>query len=406
MFVYNITNYIINIAIYTYKMYSYKQTSYLHSCLKYMQSCFQGLDIFLLLILLSLLLISSFTIYSASIGTHVTMFMHMRNVLIFITIVFCISQISPNIIMRFATPVYIIGIILLLAVMFAGISKKGSQRWLNIGITILQPSELLKIATPLMLAYYYHHKDNAMKIKDYFIGAIILLIPFLLIAKQPDLGTAILVFSSGLYVIFLSGFSWKIIIALFSLMLISLGTILIFENQLCAQHFSWQPFLHDYQKYRICTLLNPAADPLGKGFHVLQSSIAIGSGGWLGKGWLNGMQSQLEFVPEKHTDFIFAVYAEEFGLIGNIVLLSIYTLLILRSFWIASTAQMRFCKLIAGTIGLMIFTYVFVNIGMVSGVLPVVGVPLPLMSYGGTAFATIGVCIGILMSIKKHATKI
>ncbi len=386
-------------------MYEYKQSSYLHISFKYIQSLIQDLDIFLLLTILSLLLVSSFTIYSASIGTHVDMYMHLRNVLVFGCIAFCAAQISPNIIMRLAMPIYVIGVILLFAVMLFGITKKGSQRWLNIGITILQPSELLKIATPLMLAYYYHHKENIIKAKDYIIGFGILLLPFALIAKQPDLGTAILVFASGMYVIFLSGFSWKIIATLFSLAFIILVSILFFQEQLCAANFSWQPMLHDYQKHRVCTLINPDSDPLGKGFHTLQSSIAIGSGGLFGKGWLNGMQSRLEFVPEKHTDFIFAVYAEEFGLIGSIVLLFLYTLLIIRSFWIASSTQILFCKLIAGTIGLMFFTYVFVNIGMVSGILPVVGVPLPLMSYGGTAFASIGLCIGILMSISKHSKK-
>ncbi|MFM2344668.1 MAG: rod shape-determining protein RodA [Pseudomonadota bacterium] len=363
---------------------------------------FGGFDIPLILIILSLFVVSTFTIYSASIGSPVDMWQHFRNVGLAIFIIWLIAQIPPNVIMQFAIPIYTVGISLLVGVMLFGLVKKGAQRWLNIGITVIQPSEILKIAVPLMLAWYYHKREQSINTLDYIVGLIIVAIPFVLIAKQPDLGTAVLVLAAGFYVIFLAGFSWKIIIPLLIIGITGISLIVSFEHTLCLPEQSWQPLLHDYQKHRICTLLDPSSDPLGKGFHILQSMIAIGSGGVVGKGWLNGTQSRLEFIPEKHTDFIFAVYSEEFGLIGNIILMFIYTLLIFRSLFIASNANILFSKLIAGAISLMFFTYVFVNVGMVSGILPVVGVPLPFMSYGGTAFATLGMCIGILMSIARH----
>ena len=363
---------------------------------------FGGFDMPLLLIILSLFVISTFTIYSASIGSPVDMGQHVRNLCFSIFIIWLTAQIPPTLIMRFAIPIYTIGISLLLAVMMFGLIKKGAQRWLNIGITSIQPSELLKIAVPMVLAWYYHKREHSIKAIDYIAGLIIVAIPFILIAKQPDLGTAVLVLAAGFYVIFLAGFPWKIILPLIILGIIAIILIISFQQTLCSPEQTWQPLLHDYQKHRICTLLDPASDPLGKGFHILQSMIAIGSGGATGKGWLNGTQARLEFIPEKHTDFIFAVYSEEFGLIGNLILLSIYILLIFRGLFIASNANITFSRLIAGAISLMFFTYAFVNIGMVSGILPVVGVPLPMMSYGGTSFVTLGMCIGILMSIERH----
>jgi rod shape determining protein RodA len=362
---------------------------------------FVGFDMYLALIILSLFTIGSLTVYSARIGTVVEMSMHIRNVLLSILLIWFIAQIPPSVIMKFAVPIYTIGIALLCAVIAFGLVKKGARRWLNIGI-IIQPSEMLKIATPLMLAWYYHKREQSLKAWDFLVGLILLLIPFALIVKQPDLGTALLVFMTGFYVIFLAGFPWKIILPIFIFCLIIVISIAFLQNTICAPEFSWQPLMHDYQKHRVCTLLDPNSDPLGKGFHILQSMIAIGSGGVIGKGWMNGTQAHLDFIPEKHTDFIFAVYSEEFGLIGNIVLIILYALLIMRCLYIASRSYIVFNRLIASSMGLIFFTYAFVNMGMVSGILPVVGVPLPFMSYGGTALATLGMALGILMSICRQ----
>jgi rod shape determining protein RodA len=241
---------------------------------------------------------------------------------------------------------------------------------------------------PLMLAWYFQKHEAMLRLRDYVAAALLLLIPVALIARQPDLGTAILVFSAGFFVIFFAGLPWKVIIGL--------GVAAA-----AAAPFAWN-LLHDYQRHRILTLLDPEKDPLGKGFHIIQSTIAIGSGGILGKGWGKGTQAQLEFIPERHTDFIFAVYSEEFGLLGNLLLLVLYSLLIGRGLMIAANAATLFARLLAGAVTLIFFTYAFVNMGMVSGILPVVGVPLPFVSYGGTALVTLFLGIGILMSIQKN----
>jgi rod shape determining protein RodA len=299
-----------------------------------------------------------------------------------------VAQLPPQRLMHLALPIYLFGVLLLIGVALFGDISKGARRWLNLGFMRIQPSELMKIAMPLMLAWYFQKHEALLRLRDYVVAAVLLLIPVALIARQPDLGTAILVFSAGFFVIFFAGLPWKVIIGLG----VAGGA---------AAPFAWN-LLHDYQRHRILTLLDPEKDPLGKGFHIIQSTIAIGSGGILGKGWGKGTQAQLEFIPERHTDFIFAVYSEEFGLLGNLVLLVLYSLLIGRGLMIAANAATLFARLLAGAVTLIFFTYAFVNMGMVSGILPVVGVPLPFVSYGGTALVTLFLGIGILMSIHKN----
>ncbi len=310
------------------------------------------------------------------------------NVAVALVVMRLVAQLPPQRLMHLAVPIYLAGITLLLAVALFGDISKGARRWLNLGFMRVQPSEILKIAVPLMLAWYFQKHESLLRLRDYAVAAVILLVPTALIARQPDLGTAILVFAAGFYVIFFAGLSWKIIAGL------GLAA-------LAAAPLAWN-LLHDYQRARIMTLLDPEKDPLGKGFHIIQSTIAIGSGGMLGKGWGQGTQSQLEFIPERHTDFIFAVLAEEFGLLGNTMLLLIYALLVGRGLMIAANAPTVFSRLLAGSITMIFFTYAFVNMGMVTGILPVVGVPLPLISYGGTALVTLFLGIGILMSIHRH----
>jgi rod shape determining protein RodA len=276
-------------------------------------------------------------------------------------------------------------LLLLIAVALFGDVSKGARRWLNLGFMRAQPSELMKIAMPLLLAWFFQKREAMPRLRDYGIAAVLLLLPVALIARQPDLGTAILVLAAGFYVIFFAGLSWKILVG----MVVAAAA---------AAPLAWN-LLHDYQRNRIITLFDPEKDPLGKGFHIIQSTIAIGSGGILGKGWRAGTQAQLEFIPERHTDFIFAVFSEEFGLLGNLVLLSLYAMLIGRGLMIAANAATLFSRLLAGAVTMIFFTYAFVNMGMVSGILPVVGVPLPLVSYGGTALVTLFLGIGILMSI-------
>jgi rod shape determining protein RodA len=259
----------------------------------------------------------------------------------------------------------------------------------------------MKIAMPLMLAWFFHRYEATLKLREFIAAGIILAVPAFLIARQPDLGTALLVTSAGFYVIFLAGLSWRLIVPVAVAGIIGVVLLVAFEKDICAHGVKW-PGLHDYQKYRVCTLLDPTTDPLGKGFHIIQSTIAVGSGGVAGKGWLEGTQTHLEFIPERSTDFIFAVYSEEFGLIGNGVLLVLYLLLLGRGLYIAAGAATFFGRLLAGALTLNIFTYAFVNMGMVSGILPVVGVPLPLVSYGGTALVTLFLGIGILMSLHRH----
>jgi rod shape determining protein RodA len=319
--------------------------------------------------------------------------------LIAASIMFVVAQVPPQRLMAFAVPMYTLGVALLIAVALFGITKKGAKRWVSLGITI-QPSEILKIAMPLMLAWWFQKRQGQLRPLDFIVACVLLAVPVALIVKQPDLGTAILVMAAGLFVIFFAGLSWRLILP--PLLLVGVGIMLVvaFEPQLCADGVRWS-VLHDYQQQRICTLLDPSRDPLGKGFHIIQGMIAIGSGGLLGKGFMQGTQTHLEFIPERTTDFIFAAYSEEFGLVGNLLLIGSFIFLVLRGMAIALEAPTLFSRLLAGAITLIFFTYAFVNMGMVSGILPVVGVPLPFISYGGTAMVTLGLGLGILMSISK-----
>jgi rod shape determining protein RodA len=341
----------------------------------------------LLLALVLIVTISCVTMYSASYETPDRLLDHVRNLTISFIVMWAIANLSPTTMMRTAIPLYLVGVMLLVGVALFGEVAKGARRWLDIGVTRIQPSEVLKIAMPLMLAWYFHRFEGAAKWRHYVIGMILLVVPVVLIARQPDLGTSILVFAAGAYVIFLAGLSWKVII----------GALV---GSIAALPLLWS-VMKEYQKHRVLTMIDPTTDPLGKGFHIIQSMIAVGSGGPSGKGLLQGTQTHLEFVPERTTDFIFAVFAEEFGFTGAAVLLLLYLLLIGRGLMISAAAGTPFARLLAGAITMIFFTYAFVNMGMVTGILPVVGVPLPMMSYGGTAMVTLGLGAGILMSIAR-----
>jgi rod shape determining protein RodA len=348
-------------------------------------------DIFdgpLLTILIILSGVSLLTMFSSAYDFPGRMEGHLRNFLLAFLVMWVVSLSSPMTLMRAAVPIYIVGVILLILVEIAGVTKKGATRWLDIGPINMQPSEIMKIGLPLLLAWYFHKREAVLQWKDFVVATLLLAIPTALILKQPDLGTAILVFSSGFAVIFFAGLSWKILTGLGLAGLASLPLV-------------WT-LMHDYQRQRVLTLLDPASDPLGKGFHIIQSTVAIGSGGVLGKGWMQGTQTHLEFIPERTTDFIFSVYAEEFGLLGNFILLLIYFALVIRGFLIASGAGTLFGRLLASAVTMIFFMYAFVNMGMVSGILPVVGVPLPFMSYGGTAMITLAIGCGILMTVQRN----
>ena len=324
---------------------------------------------------------------------------HGRNMLIAAVIMFVVAQIPPQRLMALAVPLYIVGVALLIAVAVFGITKKGARRWLNVGV-VIQPSEIMKIAMPLMLAWWFQKREGQLRPLDFIVAGLLLALPVGLIMKQPDLGTALLVMAAGLAVIFFAGISWKLIAPPVLLGLVGVVLLVAFEPKLCADGFRW-PVLHDYQQQRICTLLDPTRDPLGKGFHIIQGMIAIGSGGVFGKGFMAGTQTHLEFIPERTTDFIFAAYSEEFGLVGTLALIVAFLFLIMRGLAIALEAPTLFARLLGGALTMIFFTYAFVNMGMVSGILPVVGVPLPFISYGGTAMVTLGLAIGMLMSIAR-----
>jgi len=304
-------------------------------------------------------------------------------------VMIAVAQIHPNTLKRWAPWMFGLGLLMLIAVLVFGDVGKGAQRWLNLGLFRFQPSELMKIAVPIMAAWYLADTPLPPRRGRLFIATIIVIVPTLLIAKQPDLGTSLLIASSGFFVLLLAGLGWKLILGVITLLAAS------------APLF-WNYLLHDYQRQRILTFLNPETDPLGSGYHIIQSTIAIGSGGIYGKGWLNGTQSHLDFLPERSTDFVFAVFSEEFGFLGILLLLALYIAVIIRGIIIATKAQDTFSRLVAGSLTLTFFVYVFVNIGMVSGILPVVGLPLPLISYGGTSMVTIMAAFGILMSIQTH----
>ncbi len=347
-----------------------------------------NLDGPLLTITLVIMAFGLATIYSATAYASNRTAGQLMNMGVGIVVMWLIAQLPPQKLMRFAVPLYLVGIVLLVLVFVMGIKINGARRWLSIGITRIQPSEILKIATPLMLAWFFHKYEATLRLRHYAVAGLLLLVPFVLIAKQPDLGTALLVGAAGFYVIFFAGLPWKIIFGMLA-------------AGIAAAPFIWS-MLHDYQRKRIMTLIDPSSDPLGSGYHIIQSTIAIGSGGPFGKGWLQGTQTHLEFIPERHTDFIFAVFSEERGLVGNCILVALYLLLIARGLMITANASTLFARVLAGSITLSFFTYAFVNMGMVSGILPVVGVPLPFMSYGGTALVTLFLGVGILMSIQSH----
>jgi rod shape determining protein RodA len=348
----------------------------------------EGLDGTLLAITALLVALGLATLYSASMEAPARVTAQLANLCVALAAMWLTAQLSPQTLMRFAVPVYLLGLALLVAVALFGDIVNGARRWLHVGVTRIQPSEVMKLALPLMLAWYFHKHEATLRLRDFVVAAVLLALPVALIARQPDLGTAVLVAAVGFYVIFFAGIGWKVLVALGIAGASSL--------------FPLWGMLHDYQRRRIETLFDPSRDPLGAGYHTIQSTIAVGSGGVTGKGWLHGTQTHLEFIPERHTDFIFAVFSEEFGLIGNIVLLGLYVALIARGLMIAANAATFFSRLLAASITLMFFTYAFVNMGMVAGILPVVGVPLPFISYGGTALATLFIGIGILMSVQKH----
>ena len=348
----------------------------------------QHIDSILMSSILFTLLIGLFILYSASGESVGRVSAQLMNIVIAMSILWLVANVQPQFMERMALPLYLLGILLLIGVALFGNISHGARRWLDLGVVKLQPSELMRIAVPMMLAWFFSQREASLRVTDFIIAFIILLLPVFFILKQPDLGTSLLVFVSGLFVIFLAGLSWRIIIG----GAVAAGALMpIFWSM-----------LHDYQRRRIRILIDPTQDPLGAGYHIIQSTIAQGSGGLTGKGWLNGTQSQLDFVPERTTDFIFSVFSEEFGMVGNVLLLLLFSLIIARGLYITSQAQSTFSRLLAGSITLTFFIYIFVNIGMVSGILPVVGVPLPLISYGGTSMVAILLGFGILMSIHTH----
>ena len=359
----------------------------------------RGFDWLLLAAVVVLAGLGLLAMYSSGFD-HGTRFVdHGRNMLIAAGIMFVVAQVPPRQLMQLAVPVYTLGVGLLVAVALFGISKKGAQRWINLGV-VIQPSELLKIATPLMLAWWFHRREGQTRPLDFAVAFALLAVPVGLIVKQPDLGTAMLVLAAGLAVIFFAGLPWKLVLPPVLIAAVGVALILAFEPQLCADGADWV-VLHEYQRQRVCTLLDPTRDPLGKGFHILQGMIAIGSGGLWGKGFMQGTQTHLEFIPERTTDFIFAAYSEEFGLVGNLAVIAGFIFLIVRSLMIAADGPTLFARLLAASLATIFFAYAFVNMGMVSGILPVVGVPLPFISYGGTALVTLGLALGMLMSIAK-----
>lgn len=344
------------------------------------------LDTPLLLALLMLMSVGLFTIYSAG-GQNIDLIQRQvvrLSLALFVMLI--VAQIPPLAYRRLSIYFYIIGVALLVAVLLVGVTGKGAQRWLDLQFFRFQPSEIMKLAVPMMIAWYISRNNLPPRAASVGVAFILVLIPTLLIAKQPDLGTSLLIASSGIFAIFLAGMKWNL-----------LGFL-----ALCGSAFApilWFFLMKEYQKQRVLTFLNPESDPLGSGYHIIQSKIAIGSGGVEGKGWLQGTQSQLEFLPERHTDFIFSVFSEEFGFVGVCGLLALYGFIVIRGMIIAMRAQEAYSKLLAGSITLTFFVYVFVNMGMVSGILPVVGVPLPLVSYGGTSMVTLLAGFGILMAI-------
>jgi rod shape determining protein RodA len=347
------------------------------------------IDVWLLLGIIALMLLSSFVVYSASAGDSDVLIRHSIRLAVGFIIMVFFAQIPPAY-LKIVTPwLFMVTFALLIAVILFGQTGKGAQRWLDLGFIRFQPSEFMKLALPMMIAWIFRDEEGLPTLKHMLLGLMLVILSAGLIIIQPDLGTSILIAMSGLFVLFFAGLSWKVIVAALGLVAASLPIL-------------WIYYMHDYQKQRVMTFLNPESDPLGAGYHIIQSKISIGSGGIYGKGFLGSTQAHLDFLPESTTDFIFAVYAEEFGLIGVISLLILYLLIMLRGFYIAYNAQENYTSLLAASLIMTLFTYIFVNIGMVSGLLPVVGLPLPLISYGGSALITLMISFGILMSIHTH----
>jgi rod shape determining protein RodA len=348
--------------------------------------------------------LSLLAVYSASHHDPERFFSHVRNLTLAGIIMLVLAQVPANWLQKTAIPLYAMGLLLLVAVELFGQTTKGATRWLDLGIARIQPSEIMKIAMPLMLAWVVHQRNGLKTTRDWAVIVLLLLLPVALILRQPDLGTAILVAASGVFVIYLAGLSWRLIVTVVSVVVVLVGLLVIFGDYACAAGVDW-PGLREYQRQRVCTLLDPTRDPLGRGFHILQSMIAVGSGGIWGKGWLKGTQAQLDFIPERETDFIFSGFAEEFGFLGAILLTSLYIGLVLRSLWVSLGAPTIFGRLLAASLALTTFTYAFVNLAMVTGLLPVVGVPLPFVSYGGTALITLGVGMGLIMSVARDRSR-
>ncbi|MCB6184106.1 rod shape-determining protein RodA [Leeia sp. TBRC 13508] len=358
------------------------------------QRLVKPLDPWLVLMLLALLLVGQVTLFSAGDKSFARVEAQMLNFSVAFACMWVVASLPPQRLMNLAPPLYILGVLLLLGVFLFGDVSKGARRWLNLGVTRIQPSEMMKIALPMMLAWYMQKHESMLRARDFLVAALLLGLPVAFVLKQPDLGTSILIAGSGFFVLYLAGLSWKLILPMLIVGIVSIWFVT--DVGRCTQVF------HDYQCQRVQTLIDPTTDPLGKGYHTIQGTIAIGSGGLTGKGWLQGTQTHLDYIPEKTTDFVFAVYSEEFGLVGNVILLLIYFSILLRGLTITLHASSLFGKLLAGAITMTFFTYAFVNMGMVSGILPVVGVPLPLMSYGGTSLVTLCIGFGLLMSIHRH----
>lgn len=349
---------------------------------------FIHIDVYLLLFLILLCASGLFVLYSATSQTPRAIELQIAHFLFAFFVMFVVAQISPATWQRSAPWIYLLALALLVVVLGIGHIGKGAQRWLNLGFIRFQPAELMKLAIPLLLAWFYHRIHLPISFRSILLAIPLILLPAFLTAKQPDLGTAILLFISGVSVLFLAGLSYQFLITSFITLSVCIP-------------FGWY-FLHDYQRQRMLTFLNPERDPLGNGYHIIQSKIAIGSGGLFGKGWLNGTQSNLHFLPEHSTDFIFAVCGEEFGFAGSLIFIALYLSIVLRGMYITIHAQDTFSRLVAGSITFTFFVSFFINMGMVTGILPVVGIPLPLVSYGGSSMVTIMASFGILMSIQTH----
>jgi len=359
----------------------------------------QRVDAVLLAVLSLLVFLGLATLYSASDGNMAQVQRQMVHFSIGLGLLVLFSQISSKTLRQWSVWLYGIGVVLLVLVLIIGVTKKGATRWLYIGVDV-QPAEIMKLAVPMMVAYYFSEKPLPPRAIDIVIALILVLVPMLLVIKQPDLGTALLIATAGMFVIYLAGLSWWIIGGTALLMAIFLIVVINFSES--AIGFFKFIGLHDYQIQRIQTLLHPGSDPLGTEYHILQSKIAIGSGGAYGKGWMQGDQGHLDFLPERHTDFIFAIFGEEFGFVGNLILMGLYLFIIWRGLYLASKGEDTFARLLGGSLSVSFFFYLFVNTGMVSGMLPVVGVPLPLVSYGGTSVVTLMMAFGIIMGMKKR----